>query len=122
MIPTQVTALPAPVTQPSAPVRGTPESDFKGQKVRVMMIEGEPWFVAVDVLRALDLKTEQTANYLRHLNIDEKQLLRKTSPNLCRGAAAWFKYAPAITFISEADSINWSCGATSRKPRRFRIG
>jgi prophage antirepressor-like protein len=89
---------PAPAAQP----QGTPEFTFKDQKVRVVMLEGSPWFVATDVLRVLGMNPAQVSNYLRHLNTDEKQLLRKTSPNLSRGVEAWFRYAPTLTAISES--------------------
>lgn len=44
--------------------------DFKGHKVRVVEIEGEPWFVAADVHRLLDI-TQGGWNY-RSLDNSEK--------------------------------------------------
>lgn len=52
--PKQPNALPAPAAAPSVQPEGTPEFTFKDQKVRVTMIDGEPWFVAADVCRVLN--------------------------------------------------------------------
>jgi len=48
--------------------------DFKGQRVRVMELEGNPWFVAADVCRCLELRYHPSNGYshhLRHLNADQ---------------------------------------------------
>lgn len=61
----------------------TPEFAFKDQKVRVMMIEGEPWFVAADVCRVLSAHVRSngevnTTTALGHLNEDEKRTSNPT--------------------------------------------
>ncbi len=46
---------------------------FNGQQLRHVMIEGEPWFVGVDVLRCAGLATDQgTAHHYRKLDADEQ--------------------------------------------------
>lgn len=60
------------------PVQGTPEFTFKDQKVRVVMIEGAPWFAAPDVVRCFGIDAKSgTFNSLRPLAGDEKRVLRK---------------------------------------------
>ncbi|MDV2968846.1 Bro-N domain-containing protein [Nitratireductor aquimarinus] len=44
--------------------------DFKGHKVRVVELEGEPWFVAGDVCGVLGL--DNTSYVAQRLNIEEK--------------------------------------------------
>jgi prophage antirepressor-like protein len=44
--------------------------DFETNAVRVVMVEGEPWFVAVDVCRVLEIKNSRDA--LARLDDDEK--------------------------------------------------
>jgi prophage antirepressor-like protein len=57
---------------------------FKTAPVRVVTIDGEPWFVAVDVCRALGLATDG-AGVARHLTAvgrDEEQYLSRSNVNL----------------------------------------
>lgn len=42
-------------------------------ELRTMMIDGEPWFVAADVCKALELG--QVTNTIRRLDADEKALI-----------------------------------------------
>lgn len=89
----ELTALQAPVAQPSAPAQGTPEFDFKGQKVRVVMIEGEPWFVAKDVCLTLGMKQHTNGGYSHLLHkfaagSEKQNILRHGAyhnPNLWSG-------------------------------------
>lgn len=56
--------------------------DFEINAVRVVMIDGAPWFVAVDVCRALEHTNPTRA--LQRLDDDEKQLL---DPNKLLGSS-----------------------------------
>jgi prophage antirepressor-like protein len=47
--------------------------NFQSREVRTITRDGEPWFVAVDVCSALDLKNVTMA--LRHLDDDEQMTL-----------------------------------------------
>jgi prophage antirepressor-like protein len=71
--------LPAPAAQP----QGTPEFTFKDQKVRVVMIEGKPWFVAKDVCSVLfdeeRVRLKGVSNCLRHIQKDEQRLIKKNT-------------------------------------------
>lgn len=62
-----------------APAGAAPEFDFKGQKVRVAVIEGELWFMARDVGVLLfdpaAIRRSGVAQYLGNLAADEKQTL-----------------------------------------------
>jgi prophage antirepressor-like protein len=69
---------PAPSLPPVAQPVGTPEFAFKGKKVRVVELEGAPWFVAVDLYLILYGKTTgitATAS----IQPDEKQVIKKVS-------------------------------------------
>ena len=71
----------------------------EGVQVRVVEIEGEPWFVAKDVLAVLGMDVNQPQNYLARLASDEKQkATRKSYRNLFTGAS---RFAPNMTLISE---------------------
>ncbi|WP_371830771.1 hypothetical protein, partial [Erythrobacter sp.] len=51
---------------------------FNDQQLRHVMIDGEPWFVAVDACRCLDLNVEKgTTHHLRKLDGDEKRIARR---------------------------------------------
>jgi ectoine hydroxylase-related dioxygenase (phytanoyl-CoA dioxygenase family) len=54
---------------------------FKGHQLRGVKIDSEPWFVAADACRILDLKSHATSGaFTRHLaklDADERKLLRR---------------------------------------------
>lgn len=53
---------------------------FDGHNIRVVEIDGAPWFVAVDVCRALDMSVDNgVSNHLRRLKEDEKKVLTLTN-------------------------------------------
>ncbi|MBL1421482.1 MAG: hypothetical protein COC24_013310 [Alphaproteobacteria bacterium] len=58
-------------------------------RIRTVTIEGEPWFVAVDVLRCLDMPFEKgTYKYLQYLDETEQELAtRKSTPEIFVGAS-----------------------------------
>lgn len=72
-----------------------------------MLIEGEPWFVAADVCRALGLSLRKGAgNNLRHLDADQKRTITRRgspdSPILSGGVVGLFEpRVPHLVFISE---------------------
>nr|WP_269475597.1 BRO family protein [Variovorax sp. PBL-E5] len=60
-----------------------------GLNLRTILIGAEPWFVAVDVCKALGMNTDKqgTGHYLAHLDADEVNTVRSTegkrgNPNL----------------------------------------
>ncbi|WP_374251746.1 Bro-N domain-containing protein [Xanthobacter sp.] len=54
--------------------------NFNGHDVRVVMIDGGPWWVAADVCRALDLSTGAgTTHQLQHLVPSEVMLVSKAT-------------------------------------------
>lgn len=61
--------------------------DFNGHQVRVVQIEGEPWFVAVDVMQVLGMPTSGGSGPdLLSLAPDEKlRLTRRNSIDLFNG-------------------------------------
>lgn len=86
-----------------APVEAAPEFAFNDQKVRVVMIEGAPWFSATDVMRCLGLNVEGgSASTLRPLGPDEKRLLRKRDGTVPSCGFAFPKQASTASVISES--------------------
>ena len=68
--------------RPSPRAVSTPLS-FASNDVRVVTLEGEPWFVAADVCRCLGLDiVKGTGQHLSNLSADEK---RPVTPGLIRG-------------------------------------
>lgn len=55
--------------------------DFSGLELRVLMHEGEPWFVAADVLTALGMnaKSGSSRQYLKALGPDQPRLFKRSS-------------------------------------------
>lgn len=66
--------------------------------IRTIDIESDPWFVAADVCRALDLDVSHgTTNYVGRLTRDEKRVIRRGQlPELFSGS-----FAPSLTLVSE---------------------
>lgn len=57
--------------------------NFNGHELRVVEIDGEPWFVAADVCRCLDLTLYAGASqHVRHLAPDEKRVVRYGDPTM----------------------------------------
>ena len=59
--------------------------NFNASEIRVVTIEDNPWFVASDVIRTLDMDTNQTANYIRWLDATEKRKVHRFTLNLFKG-------------------------------------
>jgi prophage antirepressor-like protein len=57
--------------------------DFKGAEVRLVEIEGAPWFVASDIRYALGIR--QGGTNLKSLGDDEKQVIRKSGSTTFKG-------------------------------------
>ncbi|EAQ45634.1 hypothetical protein MED193_08273 [Roseobacter sp. MED193] len=78
---------PAPATAPArVEPEGEPEVstyDFNGLSLRVVQIDGEPWFVAIDALKTLGISRH--GGVLNPLNEDEKTMRGRTSLGLGHG-------------------------------------
>lgn len=72
---------------------------FNTSSIRVVIIEGDPWFVAADVCRALDMDVSKgTFRWLRGIDDAEKRIATKgNSPTLFVGDRA-----PSTTLIAES--------------------
>lgn len=84
--------------------------DLFSGNLHVVMQGDDPWFVVKDVCAALGMDLNQTTNYTRHLNPDERtKVLRSiiTPGNVGRGA-------PYVSLISESGL--YSLILRSRKP------
>lgn len=83
--------------------------NFNTSAIRVVTIDGNPWFVAADVCKLLGLAiypdgTSNVNNATRPLDRKEMQLLRRSTPHLTMDtAAALFAYRqPSLKIISES--------------------
>jgi prophage antirepressor-like protein len=78
-----------------------------GQNVRVVTIDGDPWFVAVDVCRVLGMNVDKgIAHHLDRLRADERTL------RTVEGA----RTGPA-TLISESGLTGWSSAPSAIAPK-----
>lgn len=73
--------------------------NFSGLELRVISLNGEPWFVAADACDALSMsRAGGTKQWLRNLHNDEQRLAeRATLPELFSGSRA-----PSYTVINES--------------------
>lgn len=72
---------------------------FNGHELRVVELDGEPWFVAADVCRVLDMDLSAgTSRWLAGLASDEKAMAtRKEHPQLFCGS-----FAGKMSIINES--------------------
>lgn len=72
---------------------------FGGCEIRILAIREQPWFLAADVCRVLDMNLRGgTAQWTRHLADDERMVVsRRDYPDLVSG-----KGAPQFSVISES--------------------
>ncbi|MBK1684847.1 BRO-N domain-containing protein [Rhodoferax fermentans] len=74
--------------------------------LRAVTKDNEPWFVAVDICRALDMDTAKgTTRWLAGLDADEKQTLRNSEGG---------RVAPYMAYVNESGL--YSLILKSRKP------
>lgn len=65
-----------PSIHPSAHSSVIVPFNYEGAELRTLLIEGEPWFVAPDACRMLDLR--DTTSALKMVDVDDKQNLRRS--------------------------------------------
>lgn len=87
---------------------------FEGVAIRIVMIDGAPWWVLVDVCRVLDIRNPSDA--AARLDADEKMTLGNTEGAENRH---FFGYGAAPTLINESGV--YSLTITSRKPEAKRF-
>jgi prophage antirepressor-like protein len=86
---------------------------FATEPVRVVDIEGEPWFVAVDVMRALGFTSTASAAWLaRHLDEDERKHVARSTITVAGGAAS------TIT-VAQGDGSNITLAAPPSQALAF---
>lgn len=71
------------------------EKTYAGMPLRVVMIDGALWFVAMDVCKALNTKVEKgTSRHTQYLNDDEKRKFdRQSTPGLFEGTRGGHSFA-----------------------------
>lgn len=81
------------------------DRDTPVTKVRTLLLDGEPWFVAIDVARALDLYVDSGCNTLvRRLAADEKRVIsrRDHATDTWCSSGLFQKQQAHLTLISES--------------------
>lgn len=103
-------------TTSSVPSANSPISAyvFEGAPIRVIMIDGTPWWVLVDVCRVLDIRNPSDA--ASRLDSDEKTTLGNTEGAEIR---RFFGPGAAPTLVNESGV--YSLTITSRKPEAKRF-
>lgn len=87
-----------------------------GSKIRVAKIHGEPWFMAADVCRALNLDLSSGTNpHLTKVAADEKQLVR--AKDLPKGALGT---APSAMTVSESGLYKLVLRSDKAQARAFQ--
>ena len=88
--------------------------DFEGQLFRSLLIDGEPWFVAIDVCNVLEIANARDA--VSRLDDDERQMVDLNTVGLTDGMPG----NPNTNIVSESGL--YALVFTSRKPaaKRFR--
>lgn len=102
----------APLNNPSVATYS-----FNGMDLRVVEIEGEPWFVAVDTCKVLGICTRSgTTNALRPLGADEKrQWVNQVSPQQMRG-----QRAHKLNVISESGLYKLTMRSDKKVAKQFQ--
>ncbi|MGG9998964.1 BRO-N domain-containing protein [Pseudovibrio ascidiaceicola] len=92
--------------------------NFGELQVRVVMKDGEPWFVAVDVARGLELSVSKgMTNHLRPLDDNEKgKVTRAITPNLFQGGRG----PSAVMIISESGLYKLIMRSDKPEAKRFQ--
>jgi len=93
--------------------------DFENSKVRVVMIKGNPWFVAKDVFPALGFSLAGgTTPYLKNLDNGERKVVtRADSQDLFMGVRT-----PSYTIVSESAPYKLDDGEKTIVPPNLHRG
>ena len=85
--------------------------------IRVVLLNGVTWFVAMDVCGALGLNPAQVTNHLRPLGADEKRTVtRRITPTLFRGGRG----TSQIALISESGLYKFVMRSDKPQARPFQ--
>lgn len=94
---------------------------FKGQEVRHVLIDGDPWFVAIDVCRCLGLKLKSGAfTHLKTLRSDEKQMMRKSEAPLSERGPLFIGRESLLALISESGLYKLIMRSEKETAREFQ--
>lgn len=89
--------------------------DYDSQVVRTVMIDGDPWFVAVDVCRILDLTNPSMA--IKTLDEDE---VRSIDPKHCLGSSVAGGGAQMMNVVSESGLYALIFASRKAEAKAFR--
>lgn len=95
--------------------------NYSGQQVRVIVINDEPWFIAPDAARILDLR--DTSSALKMVDDEEKQSLRRSdTPQFFDGIAPQVQMLTVVNESGMYALIFQSNKEQARKVRRWITG
>lgn len=91
--------------------------NFEGASLRVIDQDGEPWFVAADVCRALEMSAYNVASITSRLDPDEKMVIAnpELSLNLTKG-----QKAARLTVINESGLYSLVLRSDKPAAKRFK--
>lgn len=84
--------------------------DFKGHQVRVVEIDGAPWFAVADIRSILGIR--QGGTNLLHLNASEKRVVRKSGSTTFKGHG--------LSVVSEAGQYKLVMRSDKPEAREFQ--
>lgn len=89
---------------------------FEGATLRTILIDGEPWFVAADVCRMIDLRDVTSA--VGRVDAEDRLMLRRSdTPHLFGGIAPQVQY---LTVVNESGLYALVFQSNKPEARRFR--
>jgi prophage antirepressor-like protein len=95
--------------------------NYLSNSVRVLIVDSQPWFIAVDVCQVLDLGTKRrgASNHTRRLAADELMMFtNENTPNLFVGKRGY----PRLSAVSESGLYKLVMRSDNRRPASFRTG
>ena len=93
-----------------------PMFNFEGHDLRLVLREGNPWFVLIDACLSLGMKDTNVTNSIKHLLADEKMVIRKDTLAGGKGTAGF----PYITIISESGLYKLIMRSDKPAAKRFQ--
>lgn len=90
--------------------------DYLGHQVRTIQLDEDPWFVAADVCRVLDLR--DTSSALKMVDTEDKDSLRRSdTPHFFQGIAAQVQ---SITVVNEAGVYSLIFQSNKPSAKKFK--
>jgi prophage antirepressor-like protein len=91
--------------------------NFHKQQIRVVEIDGDPWFIVADVCRCLEMDVSKgTGRYLQNLDPAERRVVTKRNyPEIFEGDRA-----PSQTMMAESGLYKFALRSTKPEAKAFQ--